>query len=118
MRPLHRHAAQELGSVSFRYRSQLSRRSTGGITFSAARFALGCDQTSSAAVEDETSGISRLEAVLFLTKEPLHARKLAQLAKLADGTEARTLVGWRARRIALFGADSPGSDVSVVEGSI
>ncbi len=37
--------------------------------------------------------MSRVEAVLFLTKEPLTSRKLAQLAKLADGTEARTLVG-------------------------
>jgi segregation and condensation protein B len=35
---------------------------------------------------------SRLEAVLFLAKEPLAPRKLAQLANLADGTEARTLV--------------------------
>ena len=34
----------------------------------------------------------RLEAVLFLAKSPLTTRKLAQLANLADGTEARTLV--------------------------
>jgi len=34
----------------------------------------------------------RLEAVLLLSKAPLHPRKLAQLAHLADGTEARTLV--------------------------
>jgi segregation and condensation protein B len=37
--------------------------------------------------------ISRLEAVLFLTREPLTPRKLAQLANLTDGTEARTLLG-------------------------
>lgn len=37
--------------------------------------------------------ITRLEAVLFLSREPLSSRKLAQLASLADGTEARTLVG-------------------------
>lgn len=36
--------------------------------------------------------LARLEAVLFLTREPLGTRKLAQLAGLADGTEARTLV--------------------------
>lgn len=36
--------------------------------------------------------IARLEAVLFLSREPLSSRKLAQLANLADGTEARTLV--------------------------
>jgi segregation and condensation protein B len=32
----------------------------------------------------------RLEAVLFLAREPLSLRKLAQLANLADATEART----------------------------
>jgi segregation and condensation protein B len=30
--------------------------------------------------------------VLFLAREPLNTRKLAQLAHLADGTEARTLI--------------------------
>ena len=34
----------------------------------------------------------RLEAVLLLSKTPLNARKLSQLAHLADATEARTLV--------------------------
>ncbi len=34
----------------------------------------------------------RLEAVLFVAREPLSSRKLAQFAGLADGTEARTLV--------------------------
>lgn len=36
--------------------------------------------------------LARMEAVLFLAREPLGTRKLAQLAGLADGTEARTLV--------------------------
>lgn len=35
---------------------------------------------------------SRLEAVLFLAREPLALRKLAQLANLTDGTESRTLL--------------------------
>jgi len=35
---------------------------------------------------------SRLEAVLFLAREPLSLRKLAQLANLTDGTEARTML--------------------------
>jgi segregation and condensation protein B len=35
---------------------------------------------------------SRLEAVLFLAREPLAVRKLAQLANLTDATEARTLL--------------------------
>jgi segregation and condensation protein B len=33
-----------------------------------------------------------LEAILFLAREPLGLRRLAQLANLADGTEARTLL--------------------------
>jgi segregation and condensation protein B len=36
--------------------------------------------------------VAQLEAVLFLAREPLGTRKLAQLTGLADGTEARTLV--------------------------
>ena len=35
--------------------------------------------------------LSRLEAVLFLAREPLSTRKLSKIANLADGTEARTL---------------------------
>ena len=36
--------------------------------------------------------LARLEAVLFLSQQPQSSRKLAQLAGLADGTKARTLV--------------------------
>jgi len=36
--------------------------------------------------------LARLEAILFIAREPLSSRKLAQLADLADGTESRTLV--------------------------
>ena len=36
--------------------------------------------------------IARLEAVLLLSQQPQNSRKLAQLAGLADGTKARTLV--------------------------
>lgn len=39
-----------------------------------------------------SGGMDRLEAILFLAREPLGSRKLAQLAGLADGTKARTLV--------------------------
>jgi len=35
---------------------------------------------------------SRMEAVLFLAREPLSLRKLAQMANLADATEARTML--------------------------
>lgn len=41
-------------------------------------------------VRDEL--LQRLEAVLFLAREPLNSRKLAQFANLADGTQARTLI--------------------------
>lgn len=34
----------------------------------------------------------RLEGVLFIAREPLTSRKLSELADLADGTEARTLI--------------------------
>ena len=51
-------------------------------------------KTESAAPDPYTrdAGTARLEAVLFLAREPLNTRKLAQLAHLADGTEARTLI--------------------------
>jgi segregation and condensation protein B len=43
--------------------------------------------------------LARLEAVLFLAREPLSTRKLAELADLADGAEARVLVGELGRRL-------------------
>jgi segregation and condensation protein B len=36
--------------------------------------------------------LRRLEAILFLAREPLTGRKLSQYANLADATEARTLI--------------------------
>ena len=41
-------------------------------------------------VRDER--MARVEAVLFVAKQPIHARKVALYANLADGTEARTLM--------------------------
>jgi segregation and condensation protein B len=41
--------------------------------------------------------MARLEAILLLAREPLSSRRLAQLARLADGTQARTLVRRLAR---------------------
>lgn len=43
-------------------------------------------------IDCEADQLRRLEAVLFLTREPLHSRKLAELARLDDGTQARTLI--------------------------
>ena len=50
--------------------------------------------TEVSALDDPTLQ-AELEAVLFLAREPLFSRRLAQLARLEDGTQARTL----ARRI-------------------
>lgn len=36
--------------------------------------------------------MARLEAILFIAREPLPSRKLAQLAELSDGTRTRTLI--------------------------
>ncbi|MBM4021248.1 MAG: SMC-Scp complex subunit ScpB [Planctomycetes bacterium] len=36
--------------------------------------------------------LARLEAALFLAREPLTTRRLAKLARLSDGTRARTLL--------------------------
>lgn len=42
--------------------------------------------------DDPESRIRRLEAILFLAREPLPSRKLSQFAQLEDGTQARTMV--------------------------
>lgn len=54
--------------------------------------------------------LARLEAILFLTREPLGSRKLAEMAGLADGTKARTLVRALNRRY-----DAEGSAFRVEE---
>ena len=41
---------------------------------------------------DPKSRMRRLEAVLFMSRMPIPSRKLSQLAKLEDGTQARTMV--------------------------
>ncbi len=53
---------------------------------------MGRATASEGSVRAETARRSRLEAVLFLARQPLTLRKLAQLANLADATEARTLL--------------------------
>ena len=49
-------------------------------------------QVGEASVADADGNLARLEAVLFLSREPLTSRKLSQYANLADGTQARTLI--------------------------
>jgi segregation and condensation protein B len=50
-------------------------------------------------VESTAAKLGRVEAILFLAREPLPSRKLAEVADLADGTEARALVRELARRL-------------------
>ena len=42
--------------------------------------------------EDLDNRIYQLEGILFIAREPVSSRKLSELAGLADGTEARTLI--------------------------
>lgn len=59
--------------------------------------------------------IARLEAVLFVARHPQSTRKLAELAGLADGTEARTLV----RRLnRLYDAEGSAFRVEEVAGGL
>ncbi|MGI9430205.1 MAG: SMC-Scp complex subunit ScpB [Bythopirellula sp.] len=57
----------------------------------------GCTPSAADASDDTAAKLTQLDAVLFLAREPLSTRKLAKLAKLADGTEARTLLQQVAR---------------------
>ena len=87
-----------LGSVALRYRPTMVRQpwpptATKG-TGQFYRWPAEPDQQATVAKGPAArpDRIARLEAVLFLAREPLGSRKLADLANLADGTEARTLV--------------------------
>jgi segregation and condensation protein B len=52
----------------------------------------GASPADQVSADVRTAELARLEAVLLIAREPLSTRKLAQLADLADGTAARTLV--------------------------
>ncbi len=86
-----------LGSVALRYRHPIG--VLGGMPVVPGR--AGRFLRSAKPAEDVPSGqgpaarsddLARLEAVLFLARQPQASRKLAELAGLADGTWARTLV--------------------------
>ena len=55
-------------------------------------------------IDSPAAKLARLEAVLLAAREPLPTRKLAALADLADGTEARSLLRQLARRLRKRGA--------------
>lgn len=84
--------ARRLGSVALRYRWPAGARPR-------RRWATPGSEPEAQPPEPATADplarderMARLEAVLFLAREPLNSRRLAQLAGLADGTEARTLI--------------------------
>ncbi|MEO8494531.1 MAG: SMC-Scp complex subunit ScpB, partial [Planctomycetota bacterium] len=86
---------QQLHSVALRYRTSHAANSAAGNHRMWARWASDSDQPVPVA-DSLRSGrdlrTQRLEAVLFLAREPLSSRKLSQFASLADATEARTLI--------------------------
>jgi segregation and condensation protein B len=89
--------AAQLQSVALRYRWK---GPPGGDREGAVairrRWLAGSARNPSRAVQAAPNGrdhrLQRLEAVLYLAREPLTTRKLSQYANLADGTEARTLI--------------------------
>ena len=91
------HPAVQLGSVAHRYAGnparKISMQSQANIhpAWWVGSSGDGRPETNSSAKRD--TKMARLEAVLFLAREPLSTRKLSQYANLVDGTEARTLVG-------------------------
>ena len=48
-------------------------------------------------LESTSAKLARVEGILLMAREPIPSRKLAALADLADGTEARSLVADWAR---------------------
>ena len=89
--------ARQLSSVSGRYRHELARvNSPAGLFAGAGQWQPRRKKTKPDAdvlrPRERDHRLQRLEAVLFLAREPLTSRKLSQYANLADGTEARTLV--------------------------
>jgi len=93
MRCVQKVPARQLGSVAQRYRGILDR------SISRSRrvrpwWTLGSASGPRIVSDGEklVAGRQRLEAVLLVAREPINSRKLAQYARLSDGTEARTLV--------------------------
>lgn len=58
----------------------------------------------------DPEAIARVEAILFAAREPLSARRIAELAGLADATQARTLI-----RALSAGYDKSGAAFTIYE---
>jgi segregation and condensation protein B len=90
-------AATQFGSVATRYRHTLAGTAGLGGAQRICQLRLGVSATATpqpleSLKANRLSRRARLEAVLLLAREPLTLRKLAEMANLADGTEARSLI--------------------------
>lgn len=100
----------QLASPSLRYRSPLACKHAS--CQKPRKFARSATSNIRNAPDSDSleAKLARVEAALFLSREPLPTRKLALIAKLADGTEARTIVKQLAQRY-----DERASAMQVVE---
>ena len=91
--PRSRSKVSALGLARHRGRSQIARRRA-----NAALRSRPAGQARADAIKYHVDPLARderlatLEAILLVAREPLSTRRLARLAHLADGTEARTLI--------------------------
>jgi segregation and condensation protein B len=85
--------AQRLGSVCQRYRRvTMPRNMLEGARREYWGWAATKGERADASGDTRDAKRMRLETILFLAREPINSRKLAHHARLADGTEARTLI--------------------------
>jgi segregation and condensation protein B len=90
---------RRLASTAVRYQSPLvGKEPANSNSFWEARSESSAGLPLGNPAEEQEAKIARLEAALFLSREPISTRKLAIVAKLADGTEARTLLKRLAHR--------------------
>jgi len=87
--------SRSLGSAAGRYRLPEAWRSVGRRR---PRFPRVAEREATGEAGSRDAALARLEAVLWIAREPLGSRRLAHLATLADGTQARTLVRQLNRR--------------------
>jgi segregation and condensation protein B len=88
-----RSPAQQLKSVAVRYRAPWAgARPLNGQGWLLAATAAFPAPATARQPGARDARLARVEAVLFVAREALSSRKIAQFASLADGTEARTLI--------------------------
>src|SRR6185369_12532881 len=96
MRCSRQQPAEQLNSACQRYSGAWRQRLPPPAWSSrSSRASIGISDSATPSEPDEVDGnsdLARLEAILFLAREPLNTRKLSRYANLADGTRARTLI--------------------------